>query len=221
MEQVPAEEYLPRRCVTRVFVFTGAIVWAVAIAAGLWILWGYENTPGVAAEPPRQWPAESGIQRASGQATLVMLAHPHCPCTRAGIGELAAIMAHSQGRLTAYVLFLKPAGFADDWERTDLWKSAASIPGVKAIVDKDGTEASRFRAVTSGQTILYDADGRLLFNGGITGSRGHAGDNPGESAIVSLVNAGVSERTETFVFGCPLFDPNSECRVSKDEKHKR
>src|SRR5258708_40218702 len=149
MEQVPAEEYRPRRCVTRVFVFTAAVVWAVAIAAGLWILWGYENTHGIAAEPPRQWPAESGIQRARGQATLVMLAHPHCPCTRAGIGELAAIMAHSQGRLTAYVLFLKPAGFADHWGSTDLWKSAERIPGLKDIVDKDGTEAWRCHAVTS------------------------------------------------------------------------
>src|SRR5258708_12531143 len=99
MEQVPAEEYRPRRCVTRVFVFTAAVVWAVAIAAGLWILWGYENTPGIAAEPPRQWPAESGIQRARGQSTLVILAHPHCPCPTAGSAQLPAIMSPSQARL--------------------------------------------------------------------------------------------------------------------------
>jgi hypothetical protein len=149
-----------------------------------------------------------------------MLVHPHCPCTRATIGELAELMAHCQGRLTAYVLFLKPAGFSDDWEKTDLWQSAASIPGVNVIVDDDGAEARRFHSATSGQTILYDAEGHLLFSGGITASRGHAGDNDGQSAIISLVNDGAASRTVTSVFGCPLFDANSDCRRSKDESNK-
>jgi hypothetical protein len=129
-------------------------------------------------------------------------------------------MAHCQGRLKAYVLFLKPTGFSDDWEKTDLWQSAASIPGVYAVADDGGVEASRFHAATSGQTILYDKDGHLIFSGGITASRGHSGDNAGRSAIVSLVNAGSAESSETYVFGCPLFDANSECRKSKDERNK-
>ncbi len=182
------------------------------------MLWGYENSPGVGAQPPARWPTDSRIQRAPNQATLVMLAHPHCPCTRATIGELALLMAHTQGRVTAYVLFLKPAGFDDDWEKTDLWRSAASIPGVHAIIDDGGAEARRFHAATSGQTILYDAEGRLMFSGGITGSRGHSGDNAGRSAVVSLINARASERTETLVFGCPLFDANSECQGSRHER---
>src|SRR5712691_5642885 len=70
-------------------------------------------------------------------------------------------------------------------------------------------------APTSGQTVLYDSQGRLLFSGGITGSRGHSGDNAGRSSIVSLVNAGVADQKETIVFGCPLFNPNSKCRVSR------
>jgi hypothetical protein len=149
-----------------------------------------------------------------------MLVHPHCPCSRASIGELAAIMAHSQGRLRAYVLFLKPAGFSDGWEKTDLWESAVSIPGVYAITDERGDEARHFHAATSGQTLLYDKDGQLLFSGGITASRGHFGDNAGRSAIVSLVNAGSAEEVDTAVFGCPLFNENSECRKSKDERNK-
>jgi hypothetical protein len=214
------DRQVPRSGRARVLLFLGSMSWLLVISSGLWILWGYENTPGTAAQPPHQWPADSKIPPARDHATLVMLAHPHCPCTRATIGELASIMAHSQGRLTAYVLFLKPAGFSEEWEKSDLWRSAESIPGVTAVIDDEGAEANRFHAATSGQTLLYDAGGRLLFSGGITGSRGHSGDNAGHSAIVSLVNAGVAEQTESFVFGCPLFDPNSECRVPKDEKHK-
>jgi hypothetical protein len=203
------------------FVLLGSMtLWLLIVGIGLSVLWNYENTPGASASPPALWPADSKIQRAPAHATLVILVHPHCPCTRATLGELAEIMAHCQGRLTAYVLFLKPAGFADDWEKTDLWQSAAGIPGVKLMVDVDGAEASRFHSQTSGQTILYDVDGRLMFTGGITASRGHLGDNDGQNAIVSLVNTGLAGRTETSVFGCPLFDDNSECRKTKDKNNE-
>lgn len=210
----------PRNKRTRLVLLTSVTLWLLVVGGGLSVLWGYENTPGVSAAPPRQWPADSQIRLAPGRATLVMLAHPHCPCTRASIGELASLMAHGQGRLTAYVLFLKPAGFSEDWEKTDLWRSAAGIPGVTPVVDAEGAEARRFHAITSGQTLLYGADGRLLFSGGITASRGHSGDNAGRSAVVSLVNTGGAERDETFVFGCPLFDENSECRGPGDERNK-
>jgi hypothetical protein len=210
----------PRRFRKNLFILASIILWLLLVGGGLSVLLGYENTPARAAAPSALWPAESQIQRARERATLVMLVHPHCPCSRASIGELALLMAQSQGRLTAYVLFLKPAGFSDNWEKTDLWQSAASIPGVEPVVDYDGVEANRFHATTSGQTVLYDAEGRLLFSGGITMARGHAGDNAGRSAIVSLVNTGTAEQTETPVFGCPLFDDNSDCRKPDHDKNK-
>jgi hypothetical protein len=201
-------------------ILTSMALWLLVVGIGLAVLMSYENTPGGAAKPAALWPVDSQIQRAPDRLTLVMLVHPHCPCTRASIGELAVLMAQSQGRLTAYVLFLKPAEFSDNWEKTDLWQSAASIPGVQPIVDYDGLEASRFQATTSGQTVLYDAQGRLLFSGGITIARGHAGDNAGRSAIVSLVSRSTAEQTETPVFGCPLFDENSDCRKPNHERNK-
>lgn len=148
-----------------------------------------------------------------------MLAHPHCPCTRASIGELAKLMAHAQSRVTAYAMFVKPPDSSEDWEQTDLLQSAAEIPGVNVVVD-DGVEAERFHAETSGETVLYDAEGHLLFSGGITGSRGHSGDNAGGSAILFLLNGGEVERTKTSVFGCPLFNTQSECRGSIDDRSK-
>jgi hypothetical protein len=208
-----------RRGRIRPILLVATVLWLSAVSAGLCVLWGYENTPGVGAKPPGAWPTDSRIQRATDRATLVMLAHPHCPCTRASIGELALLMAQSRGRVRAYVLFLKPSGFSDEWEKTDLWQSAASIPGVNVLIDDGGAEARRFHAATSGQTMLYDADGRLLFSGGITGSRGHAGDNAGRSAIVSLVNTGAAERAGTFVFGCQLFGADSECQGASYESH--
>lgn len=188
------------------------LVWLSAVATGIAFLWSYNHEPGVAAAAPEHLPNTSFIVREPGEFTLVMTVHPKCPCTRASIEELAKLMTNCQGRLRASVLLLKPGGAPEEWYRTDLWKSAAAIPGVNVLIDEDGIEASRFGAVTSGQVLLYASSGSLLFRGGITQSRGHIGDNAGRSAIESLVDKGSADRESTSVFGCPLFDQNSECR---------
>ena len=209
----------PKRRKFRIVGIWLSAVWLVLVVGGLSYLLSYENGPGFAASSPQRLPIESRIQGDGVHYTLIMLAHPKCPCTRASIGELASVMAHSQGRVKSFVLFLRPDGFSDSWERTDLWQSAASIPGVEVLTDSDGNEARRFQAATSGQTLLYDASGRLVFSGGITAARGHSGDNAGKSAIVSMVNSETPDQTATPVFGCPLFNPE-ECQRSEHETNE-
>jgi hypothetical protein len=184
----------------------GAAAWLGAVGYGFFNLIRYENAPGDAATPLPRWPSQSAIHRNSSRASLVMVVHPQCGCTRASIGELALIMTRAQGLADAYVLFFKPSGFSEDWAKTDLWTAAAIIPGVHLRMDDLGSEARLFHASTSGTVLLYDRDGQLLFNGGITPSRGHSGDNAGRSAIVALLTGGKPQRTRTFVFGCSLLD---------------
>ena len=111
-------------------------------------------------------------------------------------------------------LFLKPADASYEWTHTDLWNTASALPDVTVVADDDGAEARRFGVSTSGQTLLYDERGRLLFAGGITGSRAHQGDNDGRRAIVALLNQKSSPRSTTSVFGCALFarDAQQETR---------
>jgi hypothetical protein len=193
----------------RTLVLLGSL-WLTVVGAGLFIMLNYETAPGVPGTSPVKWPADSQLAHSQERATLVMFGHPHCPCTRASIGELALLMARCQGKLEAKVIFVKAAGLPQDWEKSDIWRSAEAIPGVTVLCDNDGVEARRFRARTSGQTILYNAEGEMLFSGGITASRGHSGDNVGRSAIVSLLNGGVAQRSTTFVFGCSLFESDSK-----------
>lgn len=194
------------------FFLTGLLgmAWIAAVAFGLGFLLQYESTPGRVGVIGAHWPATSSIQRSGPNPTLVMLAHPRCPCTRASIGELAQIVAGTHGKLNAYVLFSKPPGAGADWEDTELRRSAAAIPGVTVLTDADGREADRFGAETSGHTLLFDSNGALLFSGGITASRGHAGRNAGESAIIAAVNGKRSDRARTPVFGCSLIRPPGE-----------
>lgn len=186
------------------------LAWSGGIVLGFGMLWRHENVPGLPAHPPADWPSASRIERSAEFHTLVMLAHPKCPCTRASVGELGRLMAQSKGRAQAHVLMYRPSGTEEGWAHTDIWKSAAAIPGVTVTMDIDGVEARYFGAETSGQTLLYDPLGKLLFSGGITGSRGHAGDNSGRDAVVSLLLHGISDDTQTEVFGCSLNDRRCE-----------
>jgi hypothetical protein len=124
------------------------------------------------------------------------------------VSELARLMAEVDGGLQARVLFLRPKGMEEGWERTDLWRRAAAIPGVRVAADPDGIEAARFGATVSGQVVAYDADGRLLFAGGVTGARGHEGDNAGRARLVALLRTGTADSRRSRVFGCSLVSPS-------------
>jgi hypothetical protein len=183
----------------------GTAVWLLAATAGLAVLWKYDNAPGEAATAPKTWPRGTALTRAPDRPTLILLAHPHCSCTRASLTELAEALARAAVPPKTYVLFLRPEGFSDEWTMSELWRSAAALPSVNVIRDDNGSEARRFGVSTSGQTLLYDDGGNLLFAGGITGARAHQGDNDGRRSIVALLNREAPARRATNVFGCPLF----------------
>jgi hypothetical protein len=181
------------------------VAWLAAVIGGFAWLSSYKATPGpTTSGSPSRWPVDSRIRRDPGRATLVLFAHPHCPCTRASVSELARLVGRLPGRVAARVLFLRPADVAEGWERTDLWRTVSSIPGTVALRDDDGVEAARFGAATSGFTVLYGPDGRLLFKGGLTASRGHEGDSFGQRRVVSLLTTGSADRSDSPVFGCHL-----------------
>jgi len=91
------------------------------------------------------------------------------------------------------------------------------FPTSRSPVMQEGAEAARFHATTSGYVLLYDVNGKLRFHGGITGSRGHSGDNAGRSAIEAILMGGLAETKQTFVFGCPLLGQNDACSKENQE----
>ena len=210
------------KSVTRkVFLPIVIVVWFLAIGLGLRFVFAYENSPGAVGETPKSWPAESRVELATDLPTLVMMVHPHCPCSRASVSELGLLLAQVKGRVNANVLFVRPLGVPENWEIAQLWTNVARMPGVKLNVDNDGIEARRFGSSTSGQVLLYNTQGKLLFSGGITASRGHSGDNDGRSAIVALLTQGHAATAKTPVFGCQLFvtakDQEEFCDASHTE----
>ena len=191
----------------RAWPFAGlATLWLGMSGAGLLYLTHYAGVPGDSGGPPPAWPADSLLPGPKVRPMLVMLAHPRCACTRASLEELARLVTRTSGRLDVRVAFFVPTGASEEWRTGAVWSMAAAIPGVETFADPDGVEARRFGARTSGHTLLYDAKGRLLFSGGITVSRGHAGDNAGVDAIETLLGRRQLGLRETPVFGCALQD---------------
>jgi hypothetical protein len=184
-------------------------LWILALFGGIHGLLNYESTPGSVTASPGTWPAQAAISRTPGHFTLVMAAHPRCPCTRASIEELSRILERNPNPVEVQVLFFTPLGAG--WTQTDLWRQAVAIPGVKASWDEDGVEAARFGARTSGHVLLFNPDGKLLFSGGITGSRGHIGPSKGNVSLAAWLTPGEIGDREAPVFGCALTNPESDC----------
>jgi hypothetical protein len=185
-------------------------VWLLAVACAGFALSSYENNPGTSGGNPVQWPADSSLNFVKGRPALVMFAHPHCPCTRSSIEELNRLLTHVSTNISVQVVFMQPSVMPKDWTQSALWKSASAIPGVTVLADADGAEAKRFGAESSGYVVLYNERGNLIFSGGITSARGHAGDNAGESAIIALLNNQNPNIKSTPVFGCGLLDPSKD-----------
>jgi hypothetical protein len=176
-------------------------IWLIGVGLGMVKLLDYDNAAAEPASPPAEWPLGGTADRLPGRPTLVMLAHPHCPCTRATLGELEIVAARTQGLLDIHVIFLRSEAF--DY-RSDLWYQARALPGAQVIADASGAEIRRFGAIASGHVLVYDSRGRLSFSGGITSSRGHAGGNIGRDAVIALAQTGVAEISTSPVFGCAL-----------------
>jgi hypothetical protein len=185
------------------FLAIGAAVWLSAAGAGLWYLarTASASTPTTA---PAQWPATSTIGRTPGRAMLVMFIHPHCPCSSATLAELNRIIAKAPDRSDIVIAFYAPSSEPRDWGATSLRSRAAAIPAARAIDDVDAREATLFGAHDSGHVVLYDGLGRLRLRGGITPSRGHEGDNPGEDAVIDILSGRDPATESTPTFGCAI-----------------
>lgn len=195
-------------------------IFATSLAVTAWLTalgwlysWfvSYESVPGPTPQAPASWPRNCDYKRIPGYYSLILFAHPRCPCTRASVHELAKLMSKNKN-LKAHVFFLKPKNLPANWANTALYDEASKIPGVSVSVDNDAAQSSLFHAQTSGEVMLFSPHGQLLFSGGITAGRGHEGDNQGASTILKVIEDASTSIKSTPAFGCALQDdskPNS------------
>jgi hypothetical protein len=180
--------------------------WLLALMAGIGGLAIYSGVAGMSSPMSvgLDWPTKSALVSRNGLPTLVLFLHPKCPCTAATVAELAELMPKLAGKTRVHAVFAVPPGKSLSWARSGLWKSAGEIPGVEPSFDEQGLEAKLFGAKTSGQVLLFDEQGRLVFRGGITPARGHQGDSIGKAAIAAWITGRRALASSSPVFGCAL-----------------
>jgi len=183
------------------------VAWVGALGFGLRTLLLFSNTPGTQASPPSLFPGDSPIRLSHDRASLLVFIHPQCACSGATLSELEQFLTCCGKQVETTIFVYQPSSIPREWveSQSGLWPTVRRLPGTRVVRDLDAVTARLFGAHISGQTLLYDVNGRLAFSGGITASRGHSGDNDGREALTAIVGNRVPRHRHTPVFGCALY----------------
>lgn len=186
---------------------------ALAVALGWYQLFSFSATPGEQFAAPAHWPQDAAVTVRSQAALphLLVFIHPRCSCTAATLEQLDHLLGATPTtpvQPTLVVYRSKALNLAANPNESD---SSAFQPGhelhrpFQILPDANGQLARRFGAATSGEIVLYSADGRLLFQGGITPERSHVGPSAGQDALRHALDTNSPQTRPFSVFGCSIF----------------
>ncbi len=179
-------------------------IWFALLLIGHTILFEYELTAGPLSDSKRIFPNRSSVQLTHSRQNLILFLHPACPCSAATVDEFRELMREGEKDSIGTVVFFMPHDKESDWSVMPIISSVKRIPNVSPLYDADGSQAELFGATTSGHIFLYDGRGILRFSGGITGARGHTGDNQYFELAKKTILCKSPKFTTTPVFGCSL-----------------
>lgn len=182
------------------------ILGGALLVGGFFFFEKYKFTAGGQVEAPDRFPSSLKNQWLDASVpTLLLFAHPKCTCTQATLVELRKLKS-TLGDKISVKIFISYDQRDFSPEHAKVEAQARGIASVEVTNDIDRVVAKEFGALTSGQTMLYAPEGNLLFQGGITESRGHEGDNPGSREITRIVSSPyiINSHGRTPTFGCHL-----------------
>ncbi|MFI4876268.1 MAG: hypothetical protein ACIALR_13045 [Blastopirellula sp. JB062] len=195
--------------------------WRLSLSIACWgaafcLFWWSMTAYSFQVEPPAKtlvsWPSDSTLPRADARPTALFFVHPRCPCTLASISELEESLETLPAASRPLVLAVAtvPAEFDREWVETEQIERLSRWPGSPLWIDPGGYEAEKFGAVTSGHVQVFAPSGKLVFSGGVTGSRGHQGDNGGKDALLAALRENAISPRRSPTFGCRLCLPESD-----------
>ena len=136
-------------------------------------------------------------------ACVILFYHPHCPCTRATVNNLDLIQQTIKRSVRLFAFAYHPKSKDSSWINTPVTRQLAKI-GFETTPDPGATVCQRFGVFTSGHVLAYNKSGKLVFNGGVTTSRGHEGTGVPMSELISSINQPTKQTAVWPVFGCPI-----------------
>jgi hypothetical protein len=187
--------------------YLAILLWLALASAGILFVLQYDFTPATLIKTASS--LHRRLCKDCHPYELYVFLHPYCPCSSATLHELEALSnrleKEGNTKVKIKIVFFKPGGDIKEWKKSSLWAHANKLKNVDIIIDQEGKLIKHYQAETSGETMLFDADGNCLFDGGITISRGHEGDAPGKEYIYRLVSNKRINELKSPIFGCPIF----------------
>jgi hypothetical protein len=149
--------------------------WAFLVVTGTGSL-SFHRQAGAVGRGASLWPDDTALARGSGKGSLLVVGHADCACTAEILRAVSAITTRAGSAFDVTLLFVRPPGAPDDWTQSAERLQSEGIPGVHVFTDRDGREAKRFGASTSGRVLAYDAAGALIYSGGFSTEGGRGED---------------------------------------------
>jgi hypothetical protein len=132
------------------------------------------------------WPLASGLKLGRDERTLLVFLHPKCTCSQATVAQIVKLKERARNGFRIILAVWQPASSDGSWDSlTPL--GVDQLSDYQVAWDRGGRLAGLFDAHTSGQIFIYEKDGRLVFAGGATSSRGGADEGPSLAALESLL----------------------------------
>lgn len=183
-------------------------IWALTVVGGAVILLRYsfsgnfpvqtlEHHSAVAFADSSDGTTRTGLQ-------IFAFLHPRCPCSRATVTQLARTSSRRGLTEKFQVVFFCPADKPDAWAQQELWQLASACSGLQCSIDHGGRRTAQFGVRTSGHVLAFDSDGRKVFSGGITPSRGHEGKCLGSQLLEKICDGHLIAPVDLPVFGCEI-----------------
>jgi hypothetical protein len=179
-------------------------IWIGLLLIGHTVLFEYELTAGPLTNTKRIFPNKTSIPLTHSRQNLILFLHPACPCSVATVEEFRELMREGEKDSMGTVVFFMPREKESEWSLMPIISSVKRIPNVSVLFDTNGGQAEIFGAATSGHVFVYDGRGILQFSGGITGARGHTGDNQYLEVAKKTIISKNPKFATTPVFGCSL-----------------
>ncbi len=169
-------------------------VWFGTLGVMFWNITQYEFRTDATHDhaTPLVWPEESPIAVVPNRATLLVFLHSKCPCSAATVTELEQLfddlrMCAMDPLPLVQIVAVVPQHADRSWLESAVIRRALHLPSAQLVIDEEGREARRFGAEISGTVVYFDHRHHLQYCGGVTGARGHVGNNTGRSSLFQII----------------------------------
>src|SRR4051812_5871669 len=103
-------------------------LWATAAALLFAVYVNHDLRPGAAARALGDWPEGSALAHSTEHDTLIMFLHPFCPCSKASVAQLNAVIRQLEHPPSVTFVMVRARGLDDASQSSPLLPLIEQLP---------------------------------------------------------------------------------------------